>query len=154
MVTRALPSECPLGTVRSGCRVALALRLLRLRNRNGSVAPSRYSFCAARGSGLSANEALAGTVNELKPNSERRFASEIVLHYWCASQPANIRHFPPSARISDARTVSPDAPDLVCLPQRMLRPEWAKRPGPPPRALDPYDARPRGRDYVSRKQVA
>jgi Rieske Fe-S protein len=106
---------------------------------------------------LATNEALAGTVNELKPNSGKTFRF--------GSKPALL------VRLGNGeyRSMSGVCTHLGCTVQ--YRPEasqiWCachngcydltgrNISGPPPRALDTYEVHVRGQEiYVSRKQVA
>src|SRR5882762_10402966 len=161
MVTRALPTERPLeeSTAKRIPRRA-ALRFL-MGTIAGSVASLRYPILRylvpPPESSLNANEALAGTVNELKPNSGKtfRFGNKPALLVRLAS--------------GEYRSMSGVCTHLGCTVQ--YRPEstqiWCachngcydlngrNLSGPPPRALDIYDVHVRGQEiYVSRKQAA
>jgi cytochrome b6-f complex iron-sulfur subunit len=161
MVTRALPTECPLeesGAKRMPRRTALRFLM-------GTVIGSVMSFfypvvrylIPPPESALSAAEALAGTVNELKPNSGKTFRF--------GSRPALL------VRLGNGeyRSMSGVCTHLGCTVQ--YKPEstqiWCachngcydlngrNVSGPPPRALDTYEVHVRGQEiYVSRKQVA
>jgi Rieske Fe-S protein len=106
---------------------------------------------------ISANEALAGTVGELMPNSGKTFRF--------GSKPALLVRL----ATGEYRSMSAVCTHLGCTVQ--YRPEskqiWCachngcydvngkNVSGPPPRALDSFDVQVRGQEiYVSRKQVA
>ena len=161
MVTRALPTERRLeeSTAKRTPR-RTALRFLM-----GTIAASvasllypilRYLVPPPESS-LNANEALAGTVNELKPNSGKTFRF--------GNRPALL------VRLTNGeyRSLSGVCTHLGCTVQ--YRPEstqiWCachngcydvngrNVSGPPPRALDNYEVHVRGQEiYVSRKQAA
>ncbi len=160
MVTRALPTECPMedsSAQRMPRRAAMRFLL-------GTVVGSLVSLLypvvrylvPPPESGLSASEAMAGTVNELKPNSGKTFRF--------GSKPALL------VRLGNGeyRSMSGVCTHLGCTVQ--YRPEstqiWCachngcydlngrNVSGPPPRALDTYEVHVRGQEiYVSRKQV-
>lgn len=161
MVTRPLPSECPLeesGTRQMPRRSALRFLVGTVL---GSVASLlypivRYLIPPAEAS-LSASEALAGTINELKPNSGKTFRfgnrpgllvrlvtgeytamSAVCTHLGCTVQ------------------YRPEASQIWCACHNGCYDLNGRNvSGPPPRALDPYDVHVRGEEiYVSRKQVA
>jgi cytochrome b6-f complex iron-sulfur subunit len=161
MVTRALPTECPL----EGSRAKRVPRRAALRFLLGTVVGSvvsllypviRYLVPPAEAS-LSTNEALAGTIRELKPNSGKTFRfgnhpallvrlatgeykalSAVCTHLGCTVQ------------------YRPDATQIWCACHNGCYDLNGKNvSGPPPRALDPYDVHVRGEEiYVSRRQVA
>jgi cytochrome b6-f complex iron-sulfur subunit len=161
MVTRALPGECPFEkspaegvTRRAWARYLLGAIV-------GSVATLLYPIVRYVSppleSGVSASEALAGTVGELMPNSGKTFRF--------GAKPALL------VRLGNGeyRSMSAVCTHLGCTVQ--YKPEssqvWCachngcydvngrNVSGPPPRALDSYDVQVRGKEiYVSRKQAA
>ena len=161
MVTRALPGECPLekSTAASMPR-RTALRFL-LGTVVGSVASLLYPvlryLVPPAESGMSASEALAGRIDELKPNSGKtfRFGSRPALLVRLAS--------------GEYRSMSGVCTHLGCTVQ--YKPETSQIwcachngcydvngrnvSGPPPRALDTYEVNVRGQEiYVIKKQAA
>ena len=161
MVTRALPTECPLeDSSAKPIPRRTALRFL-LSTVVGSVASLfypvvRYLVPPAE-SNSSASEALAATIHELKPNSgktfrfgnrpallvrlatgEYRALSAVCTHLGCTVQ------------------YRPDATQIWCACHNGCYDLNGRNvSGPPPRALDPYEVHVRGDEiYVSRKQVA
>jgi cytochrome b6-f complex iron-sulfur subunit len=161
MVTRALPGEC-------GCEQAPPQTMSRrhwarmmLAAIAGSCAALMYPVLQYLSpppeSGLSAGEALAGSVGELAPNTGKtfRFGSKPALLVRLAS--------------GEYRSMSAVCTHLGCTVQ--YRPEskqvWCachngcydvngkNVSGPPPRSLDTYDVQVRGQEiYVIRKQAA
>src|SRR5215468_1192538 len=161
MVTRALPGECPFekpnATSMSRRR---ALRFL-IGTMIGSIASLLYPvfryLVPPAEAGMSANEALAARIDELKPNSGKtfRFGSRPALLVRMAS--------------GEYRSTSAVCTHLGCTVQ--YKPETSQIwcachngcydlngkniSGPPPRALDTYEVNVRGQEiYVSRKQAA
>jgi cytochrome b6-f complex iron-sulfur subunit len=161
MVTRALPGECPL----EKSKVTAMPRRTALRFLLGTVVSSVVSLLypvlrylvPPPDSSLSASEALAARIDELKPNSGKtfRFGSRPALLVRLAS--------------GEYRSTSAVCTHLGCTVQ--YRPETAQIwcachngcydlngrnvSGPPPRALDTYDVNVRGQEiYVIRKQAA
>jgi cytochrome b6-f complex iron-sulfur subunit len=161
MVTRALPGECPLEKSNATAMPRrTALRFL-LATVVGSVVSLLYPvlryLVPPPDSGLSASEALAARIDELKPNSGKtfRFGSRPALLVRLAS--------------GEYRSTSAVCTHLGCTVQ--YRPETAQIwcachngcydlngrnvSGPPPRALDTYEVNVRGQEiYVVRKQAA
>lgn len=161
MVTRALPGECPfekspaeIMTRRSWARYLLGAFAASLATVLYPVL--RYVTPPAE-SAVSTNEALAGTLGELSPNSGKtfRFGSRPALLVRLAS--------------GEYKSMSAVCTHLGCTVQ--YRPEtkqvWCachngcydvngkNVSGPPPRALDAYEVQVRGQEiYVSRKQAA
>ena len=161
MVTRALPSECPLENVsaqdvsrRTWLRIVVATMV-------GSCATVLYPILRYLSppaeSSRSAGEALAATVGELAPNSGKTFRF--------GSKPALLVRL----ATGEYRSMSAVCTHLGCTVQ--YRPEakqiWCachngcydtngkNVSGPPPRGLDNYDVQVRGQEiYVIRKQAA
>jgi cytochrome b6-f complex iron-sulfur subunit len=161
MVTRALSGECPLEkspvegiTRRTWARFLMGAIF-------GSLATVLYPIlryvAPPPDAGVSATEALAGTIGELIPNSGKtfRFGTRPALLVRLAS--------------GEYRSMSAVCTHLGCTVQ--YRPEssqiWCachngcydlngrNVSGPPPRALDNYEVHVRGQEiYVSRKQAA
>jgi cytochrome b6-f complex iron-sulfur subunit len=161
MVTRAFSTEGPLERSAAGRMPRRAALRLLLGSIVGSVASLLYPIIRylvpPADASLSASEALAGTVNEWKPNSGKIFRF--------GSRPALL------VRLvnGEYRSMSGVCTHLGCTVQ--YRPEstqiWCachngcydlsgrNVSGPPPRALDTYDVHVRGQEiYVSRKQAA
>ena len=161
MVTRALPGECPFEKPNATWMPRrTALRFL-VGTIIGSVASLLYPvlryLVPPPEAGMSANEALAARIDELRPNSGKtfRFGSRPALLVRLAS--------------GEYRSTSAVCTHLGCTVQ--YKPETSQIwcachngcydlngknvSGPPPRALDTYEVNVRGQEiYVSKKQAA
>ena len=132
MVTRALPGECPLEKPNATSMPRrTALRFL-LGTVVGSVAALLYPvlryLVPPPESGMSASEALAGRIDELKPNSGKtfRFGSRPALLVRLAS--GECRSTSAVARTwVHCAIPAGDFADLVRVPQRLLRPQRQER---------------------------
>jgi cytochrome b6-f complex iron-sulfur subunit len=161
MVTRALPGECPFEKQKATSMPRrTALRFLvgtMLASVASLIYPVLRYLVPPPESGMSANEALAARIDELKPNSGKtfRFGSRPALLVRLAS--------------GEYRSTSAVCTHLGCTVQ--YRPETSQIwcachngcydlngknvSGPPPRALDAYEVNVRGQEiYVIRKQAA